>query len=156
MTQVTAGKNRQDIFIVRDFNAPKEQVYRLFIDKTLQIQWQSAFLENFEFLVFEPKNGGSYHSTHQGPDGKAYGFKGVYHVLVPNEKIIKTSEFLGLPFSVNPTLEILRFEQLTSKTTLSIQIICDQETTRDAMVQHGMKPHFDAIFNFMDSILNLT
>ncbi len=154
-TQITALAHSQDILIKRSFAAAADLVFKLFVEKDLQIRWQSAFLQDFAFEAFEPTNGGSFHSTHTGADGQKYGFKGVYHELIPNEKIIKTSEFLGLPFKVTPTLEILTFVPNEDGTTsLNIQIICDSTTTRDAMVQHGMQAHFDAIFGFMDTLLN--
>ena len=90
---------------------------------------------------------------HTGPDGLTYGFRGIYHELIQNERIVKTSEFLGLPFKVLPTLEVLSFEEQEGQTFLSIQIICDSVVTRDAMVQHGMQTHFDAIFGVIDELL---
>jgi uncharacterized protein YndB with AHSA1/START domain len=154
MTSIIADKNRQDIFIKRQFNASKDLVFKLYTDIDLQKRCQSAFLQNFEFVEFKPEIGGNYHHTHTGQDGKVYGFKGIYHDVILNEKIIKTSEFLGLPFKVLPTLEILSFDESQSITNLTIQIICDSEVTRDAMVQHGMRPHFEAVFEEMDVLLN--
>jgi uncharacterized protein YndB with AHSA1/START domain len=153
MTEIIADKNKQDIWIKRNFNASKDMVFRLFTEEALQFQWQNALLKNFKFVTFNCKDGGNFHSTHLGLDGNIYGFIGVYHEIIENEKIIRTSEFLGLPFKVLPTLEIISFGQSGDTTTLIIQIICDSETTRDAMVAHGMKSHFDAIFGAMDVIL---
>ncbi len=154
MTEIIAEKNSQVIWVKRQFNANKNLVFRLFSEKELQLKWQSAFLQDFNFQEFNCTSGGSYKSTHIGPDGQTYGFKGVFHEITLDEKIIKTSEFLGLPFKVSPTLEILSFEQNNLKTLLTIQIICDSETTRDAMVQHGMEAHFNAIFGKMDTLIS--
>lgn len=152
-TEIIADSGSQNIWIKRRFAADQELVYQLFVEKDLQLQWQSAYLANFKFLHFDCTTGGSYHSTHTGPDGITYGFMGIYHELVPNKRIVKTSEFLGLPFKVLPTLEVLSFEEQEGQVLLSIQIICDSVVTRDAMVQHGMQTHFDAIFGVMDKLL---
>lgn len=152
-TEIIAQKGTQDIWIKREFNAGKNQVFKLFVDKELQYQWQSAFLNDFHFVEFDCKTAGAYHTKHIGSDGLEYGFKGVFHEIIENHQIIKTSEFLGLPFKVIPTLEIIRFEEKDGKTHLTIQIVCNNSETRDAMVQHGMKPHFDATFELMDQLL---
>jgi uncharacterized protein YndB with AHSA1/START domain len=152
-TEIIANQASQDIWIKRNFNAEKQHVFKLFFEKELQIQWQGAFLKSFNFVSYECRNGGYYHSTHLGADGHTYGFKGVFHEIIENHQIIKTSEFLGLPFKVIPTLEIISFEEIDGKTHLTIQILCNNSETRDAMVQHGMKPHFDATFGLMDQLL---
>ena len=151
-THVTAENGKQDIWIKRQFNAPKNLVYRLISEEELIVQWQ---VDSFNFIRYEGRNGGMYESTHIGPDGNTYGFKGVFHEIIPNECIIKTSEFLGLPFKVIPTLEIHSVEELnTNKTLLTIQIICNNEEVRDSMVQHGMQEQFDTIFTNFDKTIN--
>jgi uncharacterized protein YndB with AHSA1/START domain len=143
-TSITAEKGKQDIWIERSFNANKNLVFRLLTEEDLIIQWQ---VQPFTFKTFEGKNGGIYESTHIGPDGNTYGFKGVFHEIIPNERIIKTSEFIGLPFKVIPTLEIHSVEEINrDQTKLTIQIICNNEEVRDAMVQHGMQQQFDTLF----------
>ncbi len=150
-TNITAEKGKQDIWIERSFNANKSLVFRLLVEEDLIIQWQ---VQPFTFKTFEGKNGGSYESEHIGPDGNTYGFKGVFHEIIPNERIIKTSEFIGLPFKVIPTLEIHSVEETnTDQTQLTIQIICNNEEVRDAMVQHGMQQQFDTLFSNLDNCL---
>jgi len=58
-----------------------------------------------------------------------------------------------LPFKVLPSLEVLSFEKHEDQTILTIQIVCDSIATRDAMVQHGMHTHFEAIFGAMDELV---
>jgi len=151
-TKITAEKGKQDINVERIFKASPNQVYHLFTDPDLIVQWQG---NEFRFITFDGRNGGNYESSHIGPDGNTYGFKGVYHELIPNQTIIRTSEFLGLPFKVIPTLEIYQFEPLdVDLTQLTIQIICNSEEVRDAMVQHGMQAQFDTIFSNADKLLH--
>ncbi len=150
-TQITAEKGKQDIWVERLFDAEKSLVFRLLTEADLIARWQG---HSFAFKHYDCKNGGFYESSHLGSDGNTYGFRGVFHEIMPNERIIKTSEFLGLPFKVIPTLEIHSLETLSpDQTKLTIQIICNSEEVRDAMVQHGMQAQFDAIFNKADSLL---
>jgi uncharacterized protein YndB with AHSA1/START domain len=122
-TKITAEKGKQDIWIERNFEASKNLVFRLITEADLIAQWQ---VHPITFKIFEARNGGSYESSHVGSDGNSYGFKGVFHEIIPHEKVIKTSEFLGLPFKVIPTLEIQSLEELNqNQTKLTIQIICN-------------------------------
>lgn len=153
-THITAVKGKQDIWIERTFNTSKELVFRLLTEPDLIEKWQN---QNFKFKTYNCCFGGSYESSHIGVDGKEYGFKGVFHEIITNERIIKTSEFIGLPFKVLPTLEIHTIKETEPNITdLTIQIICNNEEVRDAMVQHGMKEQFDSIFSKLDSLLTST
>ena len=67
--------------------------------------------------------------------------------------IIQTSEFLGLPFKVIPTLEITKFESLDAELTkLTKQIICVNNEVRNAMLQYGMRQQFETSFNRIDDL----
>lgn len=150
-TQIIAEKGKQDIWVKRLFNADKKLVFRLLTEADLIEQWQ---MQSFTFKSFECKNGGYYESSHIGGDGNRYGFKGVFHEIIASQLIIRTSEFLGLPFKVLPTLEIYTLEESTpDQTLLTIQIICNNEEVRDAMVQHGMQQQFDALFSNIDALV---
>lgn len=150
-TKITAKQGKQDIWVERQFDAEKSLVFRLITEADLIARWQG---DTLTFKSYECKNGGFYESSHIGSDGNTYGFRGVFHEIMPNERIIKTSEFLGLPFKVIPTLEIHSLETLSpNQTKLTIQIICNSEEVRDAMVQHGMQAQFDKIFTQADSLL---
>lgn len=150
-TEITAENGKQDIWIKRHFEASKSLVFRILTEPDLIVQWQG---HSFAFKSYDCKNGGGYESSHIGSDGNTYGFKGVFHEIIPDERIIKTSEFLGLPFKVIPTLEIHSLEEIdTDQTKLTIQIICNSEEVRDAMVQHGMQQQFDSIFSNLDSLI---
>jgi uncharacterized protein YndB with AHSA1/START domain len=151
-TRITAEKGKQDIWIERRFKATKELVFRLLTEAEFIEAWQNL---NFKFKTYDCRDGGSYESSHTAVDGKEYGFKGVFHEIIPNERIIKTSEFLGLPFKVLPTLEIHSLKETESDCTeLTLQIICNNEEVRDAMVLHGMQAQFDAIYSKFDLLIS--
>ncbi|MBC7549357.1 MAG: hypothetical protein H7269_00380 [Cellulomonas sp.] len=58
----------------------------------------------------DPHTGGSYRYLHVDPEGKEYGFSGVFHVSWPGDLIIQAFEFDGYPDVVS--IESLRFENL--------------------------------------------
>ena len=136
-TQIIAEPGKQDITIIREFDAPRELVFKAFTDRDLYVQWLGPKDLTMDLDVFEPKTGGSWRYVQKDKDGNAFAFRGVNHEVKQNERIIGTFEFEAMPGHV--ALETAMFEELPDKrtklTTLSVfQSIAD----RDGMVQSGM------------------
>jgi len=56
-TEIIAETGCQNILIKRKFEAEKQQVYKIFVEKDLQMQWQTAYLPDFKFLRFDCTTG---------------------------------------------------------------------------------------------------
>jgi hypothetical protein len=59
-TTITAEPGKQEIFITREFDAPRELVFKAFTDPKLYIQWLGPRELAMTLEKFEPNNGGSY------------------------------------------------------------------------------------------------
>jgi uncharacterized protein YndB with AHSA1/START domain len=111
-TQIIAEPGKQDIVIIREFDAPRELVFKAYTDPKLYVQWVGPRDLKMELEKFEPKTGGSYRFTHTDPKGNAFIFNGVNHLVQKPELIISTFEFEGLPERGHVALETARFEEL--------------------------------------------
>jgi uncharacterized protein YndB with AHSA1/START domain len=89
--------DKQEIIITREFDAPRELVFKAFTDPNLLIQWLGPRDLTITLETFELKNGGSWRFVHTDKDGSEYSFHGVHHEIVAPERIIRTFEFEGLP-----------------------------------------------------------
>jgi len=139
-TILTAEPGKQEITITREFDAPRELVFKAFTDPELYKQWVGPHDLTMEIDVFEPKAGGSWRYVSTRANGDSFGFHGVNHEVLAPERIIGTFEFEGLPETGHVALETVRFEELpgerTRVTNLSVfQSVAD----RDGMVQSGME-----------------
>ena len=95
-TEIIAEPGKQELFIKREFEAPRELVFRAHIDPEIYVKWVGPRDLTMTINKWEPHDGGSYMFTHER-DGHKYGFLGVYHEVVAPERIIGTFEFDGLP-----------------------------------------------------------
>ena len=139
-TTIKAEPGKQELFITREFDAPRQMVFKAFTTPELVVQWLGPRELKMKIDKFEPKAGGSYRYVHIDPAGNEYGFHGVVHEVLAPERIIQTFEFEGLPESGHVTLETSRFEELPgNRTCVTIQSIFQTVTDRDGMMQSGME-----------------
>lgn len=153
-TIITAKPGAQELFISREFEAPRELVFKAYTDEKIYAQWLGPNGLDTWFDVFEPVSGGKYKFTQKDKDGNQYSFHGVTHEVVLNERIIGTFEFDGLPETGHVTLETTRFEALPgNRTRVTSQSIFQSVADRDAMVQSGMEHGVVEGYERLDEIL---
>ena len=138
-TNITAEPGKQEIFIVREFEAPRELVFKAFTDPLLIVKWLGPRELRMRLDRFEPRNGGSYRYIHIDPAGNEYCFHGVFHE-VSAERIIQTFEFEGLPGKGHVVLETTKLEALPgNRTRITVQSLFQSVADRDGMMQAGME-----------------
>ena len=108
-TQIVADPDVPLVRITREFDAPPEKVFRAHADPDLFAQWSGPRDLGTRIESWDCRTGGSwrYVSIHEGQE---YGFYGSFHELRPDELIVQTFTFEGMPDGV--ALEKLRFEDL--------------------------------------------
>lgn len=153
-TRVTAEPNRHDILITREFDAPRELVFKAFTDPELYVQWLGPRRLKMTLVKFEPKSGGSWRYTLKDEKGNEFGFHGVNHEVTFPERIIGTFEFEGLPEEGHVSLETVRLEELPGGRTRITNITVFQTVAdRDGMLQSGMEKGLSESFDRLDEIL---
>ena len=80
-TTVTAEPGKQELFISREFDAPRELVFKAHTDPDLYVQWVGPHGMSMEIEKWECYEGGSYRFTHER-DGHKYAFFGVNHEVL--------------------------------------------------------------------------
>ena len=149
---VTAEPGKQEVFITREFDAPRELVYKAHIDPKLYVQWLGP--HGYEMILeeFEPVNGGKYRYIHKDKDGNEYGFHGTFHEL-SIDNMVQTFEFEGYPGHVS--LDCMTLEELPgNRTRATIHSIFQSVSDRDGMIQNGMEKGVREGYERLDDILN--
>ncbi len=154
-TRVIAETGKQEILIVREFDAPREMVFKAFITPEIMVQFFAPFGFKMKFNYADYKNGGSYSWSHSDGTSKVVcTFKGVIHEIVSPERIVQTAEMEGLPEGGHVVLEVCTFETLdNNRTKLIIQDVCRSVADRDEMVKEGFEDGMVEIFNQLDKLL---
>lgn len=153
-TTITAKPGMQEVVITREFDAPRELVFKAFTDPKLYVQWLGPRELTMTLERFEPRNGGSWRYIHKDKAGNAYGFHGVNHEVTAPERIIGTFEFEGLPDKGHVALETARFEALPgNRTRLTAQSVFQSVADRDGMLQSGMERGVNDSHERLDELL---
>lgn len=139
-TTITAAPGKQEVIITREFDAPRELVFKAFTDPKIIVKWLGPCDMTMTIQKWESKNGGSWEYTHTDKNGNRFSFHGVCHELTAPERIIQTFEFDGLPEKGHVAMETARFESLPGNRTRVIsQSVFQSVEDRDGMVQSGME-----------------
>jgi uncharacterized protein YndB with AHSA1/START domain len=152
-TVVTAEPGKQELFITREFDAPRELVYKAHVDPEIYTQWVGP--KDLEMTVqkLDAFDGGTFEFTHKR-DGNTYRFFGSYHEVAENERIIGTFEFDGLPERGHVIMGKTTFEELpNNRCRLTHQSVFSSVNDRDGMVQSGMERGVREGYEKLDEIL---
>jgi uncharacterized protein YndB with AHSA1/START domain len=152
-TTITVEPGKQELYITREFDAPRELVYKAHIDPDLYIQWLGP--RGYEMILetFEPQSGGRYRYIHKDKDGSEYGFHGVFHEM-SEDLMIQTFEFEGLPERGHVVLDTMRLEELPgNRTKIIIQSVYQSVADRDGMVESDMERGVNEGYERLDELL---
>jgi uncharacterized protein YndB with AHSA1/START domain len=153
-TKIVAKPGSQEIFIEREFEAPRDLVFRAFSEPDLLVQWLGPDSHKMEIEKFDNRSGGSYRFVHIDGQGIRYGFNGAIHEVAAPERVIRTFEFEGLPERGHVSMDISLFEILPNdRTRLKIQSIFKSVADRDGMIASGMESGMNESYAKLDQLL---
>lgn len=152
-TTIKAEPGKQELFIIREFEAPRELVFKAHTDPDLYIQWVGPRELTMTIEKFDMFTGGSFKFVHER-EGQKYTFHGVAHEVLENERIIGTFEFDGLPETGHVILGTTKFEELPGgRTRLVHQSVFQSVADRDGMMQSGMERGVNDGYEKLDDLL---
>jgi uncharacterized protein YndB with AHSA1/START domain len=138
-TIVTAEPGKQELFITREFDAPRELLFKAHTDPDQYVQWVGPTDLEMSIQKLDARDGGTFEFTHTR-GGHSYRFFGSYHEVTENERIIGTFEFDGLPERGHVIMGKTTFEELpNNRSRLVHQSVFFSVADRDGMVQSGMQ-----------------
>jgi uncharacterized protein YndB with AHSA1/START domain len=154
-TKITAEPGKQEFFITRELDAPRELVFKAFTDPKLYVQWLGPRGYTMSLEKFEPRTGGMWRYISKDKQGNEYGFHGVNHEVLAPERIIDTFEFEGLPEKGHVALQTARFEELPGgRTKVMIQAVFQSVVDRDGMIQSGAEKGINESYERLEELLD--
>ncbi|WP_369256507.1 SRPBCC family protein [Geodermatophilus amargosae] len=150
-TRIEADPQVPLIRITREFDAPPSKVFRAHTDPDLVVQWLGPRGLEMRIDHYDCRPGGSYRYVHSDANGE-YAFRGCFHDVRPDELIVQTFTFEGMPDGV--ALEKLVLEDLgDGRTRLTTTSLCDSFADRDAMLAGGMEVGVVQGYERLDEVL---
>jgi uncharacterized protein YndB with AHSA1/START domain len=148
---LVAEPGKHDILMSREFNAPRELVFRAFTDPALIPNWWGPKSTTTVVDKMEVKKGGVWRYIQRDDHGNEFCFNGVYHDIVTPEWLVYTFEFEALPGHV--LLETVTFEEHNGKTLMKDLSVFQSVADRDGMIQSGMEGGAEDSWDRFEDIL---
>ena len=95
-TQIISDPDVPLVRITREFDAPPAKVYRAHTDPELVKRWNGPRGLEMRIDAWDARTGGSYRYVHSHGD-EEYAFRGCFHELRPDELIVQTFTWEGMP-----------------------------------------------------------
>lgn len=150
-TKITADERVPMIRIEREFDAPCARVFRAHTDPELVAQWLGPRDRTITIDHYDCRTGGSWRYLHTRGDD-VQGFHGSFHEVRPNETIVQTFTWEGMPDGVS--LERLTLEELEGgRTRLVVTSLVDSFEARDAILASGMEGGLRQAYERLDALL---
>ena len=78
-TQIIAEPGSPQVVVTREFNAPRDLVFRAYTDPALLVQWLGPHGTTMTIDRFEVRDGGTWRYVSWDAGGAEYAFHGVFH-----------------------------------------------------------------------------
>jgi uncharacterized protein YndB with AHSA1/START domain len=143
--------SEREIRVERIFDAPRERVWRAYTEPDQVAQWWGRG-NRLTIERLEVERGGHWRIVEHGPEGD-HGFEGRFREVTPQERIVQTFEWDGMPgyVTVN-TAEFFDLGDGRTKIITTSQFFTPEE--RDGMLQSGMATGLAESYAALDRLLS--
>jgi uncharacterized protein YndB with AHSA1/START domain len=150
-TILVAEPEKQEIFLTRTFDAPRELVFHAITDPDLIPSWWGPGRLITTVDCMEVRKGGLWRFRQKDVDGSEYAFNGVYHEVAAPGRLVYTFEYEGMPG--HTLLETITLEEQDGRTTITDQSVFQSVADRDGMLLSGMQDGALETFNRLAELL---
>jgi uncharacterized protein YndB with AHSA1/START domain len=151
-TTIEADPKVPTIKIVREFEAPRDRVYRAWTDPDLVAQWLGPKDTPTRIDHWDLRTGGSYRYASVRDGEEIASFYGSFHEARPDERLVQTFTYTGVPDGVS--LETATFEDAgEGRTRVALLSVVDSIEARDMIIASGMETGVIEGFAKLDDLL---
>jgi len=125
------------ILITREFDAPRHLVYRAYTTPELIKRWWAGQRGEVTSAEVDLRPGGTWRYVMIANGGFEVAFHGEYKEIIPDERIVTTDVFEGMPDAA--ALTTATFTETGGRTLLSVLVEHSSQANRDAHINSGME-----------------
>jgi uncharacterized protein YndB with AHSA1/START domain len=147
----------EQILITREFDAPKHLVYKAWTTPELVKRWWSGQRGEVTSAEIDLRVGGTWRYVMVATGGFEVAFHGEYREIVPNERIVTTEVYEGMPEGEAPPdadapLNIITFTEVDGRTTLTLLVQTTSKELRDAIMSSGMEVGMQEAMDLLEQV----
>ena len=140
----------QQILITREFDAPKHLVYEAWTTPELVKRWWSGQRGEVTSIEIDLRVGGTWRYVMVANEGFEVAFHGEYREVVPNERIVSTEVYEGMPDG--QALDTVTFAEVDGRTTVTILVEHTSKEHRDAHINSGMEGGLQEAMDLLEQV----
>ena len=143
-----------EILITREFDAPKELVWKAWTTPELVSRWWPGKRGEMRSCEIDLRVGGLWRYVMVASGGYEVAFHGEYREMVPGERLVNTEVYEGAPPEAGAALNTNTFEDLEGgRTRLTMRTRLDSKEVRDMIIATGMEGGMQEGMDLIDEIV---
>ena len=150
--EVTVPTDDQ-IKVVREFDAPANLVYRAVTEPELVKRWWGAQRGAMTVAEIDLRVGGKWRYVMDASNGQEVGFHGEFREIVPNERIVQTEAYEGIPDpDDSANVNTMTLVEADGRTTMEVLIQCVNKISRDMQIESGMEEGMQESYDDLEDV----
>ena len=138
------------IMITRQFDAPRHLVYRAWTTPDLIRRWWAGDRGEVTSAEVDLRPGGRWRYVMTANGGFEVAFHGEYREIVPDERIVSTEVFEGMPDAA--AVSTVTFADQDGRTTLTVLVEHTSQEHRDMHLGGGMEAGMNESFDHLEQV----
>jgi uncharacterized protein YndB with AHSA1/START domain len=138
------------ILVTREFDAPRQLVYKAWTTPDLVKRWWHANRGTATICEIDLRVGGTWRYVMVTDDGFEVAFHGEYREIVPGERIVSTEVYEGMPEA--ESVNTVTFGEAGGRTTLTILGQYSSKEHRDAHIASGMEAGLQDAMGLLEQV----
>ena len=145
------AQGEREIVLTRSFEAPRALVWEALSRPEHLRRWWGACDGGLTIDTMDFREGGNWRFLTSGSHGE-HGFRGQYREIVPQQKLVQTFEWEGMPGHVS--LETLTLDERDGQTMMMIHCFFDTQEDRDGMLASNMEEGAGGSYDLLEKLLH--
>ena len=140
-----------EIEITREFDAPREIVFKAMTDPALVAKWWGPRRYQTVVDTMEVRPGGKWRMRNIAADGGEHAFRGEYREVTPPERVVWTFEYE--PLAGHVSVETMTLTERNGRTLLTVRDVFSSKEDLDGMLQSDMESGASESYDRLDELL---
>lgn len=143
-----------EILVTREFAAPRHLVYKAWTTPELVKRWWNAKRGEVTLAEIDLRVGGTWRYVMIAERGFEVAFHGVFREIVPNERIVSTEVYEGVPPGTpnEGTLNTMSLRQSGDRTVLTLHVQAPNKQVRDMIIKSGMEAGLQDALELLEQV----
>lgn len=156
-TAISSDAANKKLIVVREFDAPLEEVWRAWTDSTILDEWWAPKPWKAKTKSMDFRDGGTWLYSMVGPDGSHSYCRADFTSVVENESYTGYDAFCDEDGNINHDLPVMqwfvKFSSTGTGTKVEAELTFGTEADMEKIIEMGFKEGFTAAHGNLDELL---